>query len=399
METASPRRSLVRGPDKYPITAYSEFMPPPRLGLKAYCEIDMQLFPDDDPWGWHVTEYEEAFELQPGFELIARQLVHALRHLGCREPAHGISPAKLKGNPYWPPELRDAPALAQERYVMLLPLALSRTQDDKGRVRWTLFGASEQGPARGFWKSFFTAPGEERPNNWGPDFFRRLLSAAYSEPAEKLVDLHEAGLRIMPTTAEPGFPALARRPTATAGPSRCSGSRAMRSAACAICSHSIRLRSCRPELQKAYLVGPTASAPISRQLGVLGRGPLSASSQGAAAGDADSAAALDRAARSARRESACRSRAGCTSRIPTSRRSTARTARCATRSIARTAGPASIGTTTNWLSATAKTTWPTCCSAPRPTTSASTASRWPATAQIWTRDCEAAARRPASDPP
>ena len=194
------------GKDKYPITAYSEFMPPPRLGVKAYGEVDSQLFHADDPWGWNVTEYEEAFELQPGLELIARQLVHALRHLDCCEPAHGISQAKLHGNPYWPPVLHDAPALAQERYVTLLPLSLSRTQDDKGRVRWTLFGASEQGPARGFWKSFFTAPGQERPNHWGPNVFRRLLTAAYGEPADKLTDLHGAGLRIMPTTARPGFP-------------------------------------------------------------------------------------------------------------------------------------------------------------------------------------------------
>ena len=35
---------------------------------------------------------------------------------------------------------------------------LSRTQDDKGRVRWTLFGGSEQGPARASGESFFTAP-------------------------------------------------------------------------------------------------------------------------------------------------------------------------------------------------------------------------------------------------
>ena len=47
--------------------------------------------------------------------------------------------------------------------MLLLSLALSRTQDDKGRVRWTLFGVSEQGPARAFWQSFFSAPGVELP--------------------------------------------------------------------------------------------------------------------------------------------------------------------------------------------------------------------------------------------
>ena len=32
-----------------------------------------------------------------------------------------------------------------------------------GRTRWTLFGASEHGPARAFWRSFFAADGGERP--------------------------------------------------------------------------------------------------------------------------------------------------------------------------------------------------------------------------------------------
>ncbi|MGZ7042410.1 MAG: M28 family peptidase, partial [Thermoanaerobaculia bacterium] len=42
-----------------------------------------------------------------------------------------------------------------ERYVIAMPLALSRTQDDKGRVRWTLFGASERplaDPGKKFWQ-------------------------------------------------------------------------------------------------------------------------------------------------------------------------------------------------------------------------------------------------------
>ena len=55
--------------------------------------------------------------------------------------------------------------LSHDHGVILMPLALSRTQDDKGRVRWTLFGVSEQGPAKAFWKSFTehaAAPGRQR---------------------------------------------------------------------------------------------------------------------------------------------------------------------------------------------------------------------------------------------
>ncbi len=97
-----------QGPGKYPIEAYSEFMPPPRLGCRAYGEVDSLLFSEDDPWGWHVTEYEELLELQPGLVNIGRQLLTALHHLGCKQPAHGIARVKLAGNPYWPKELLDA---------------------------------------------------------------------------------------------------------------------------------------------------------------------------------------------------------------------------------------------------------------------------------------------------
>ncbi len=89
--------------------------------------------------------------------------MHVVHHLGCCDPAHGIARKKLDGNPYWPDDLETSGAPPQERYVLLLPLALSKTQDDKGRVRWTLFGGSEQGPAKAFWKSFYSAPRREVP--------------------------------------------------------------------------------------------------------------------------------------------------------------------------------------------------------------------------------------------
>ena len=180
----------------YPIAAYSEFMPPPRLGRKPYGGVDSQLFQDDDPWGWHVNEYEQTFELNPGLNQLAQHLIVALRHLGRGEAAHGIAKNKLAGNLYWPEELAAHGAPSQERYVILAPLALARTQDDKGRVRWTLCGGSEQGPARAFWRGFFAAPDRELPVAQAIDFLRHLISAAYGEPPEKLVDLHAAGFRI-----------------------------------------------------------------------------------------------------------------------------------------------------------------------------------------------------------
>ena len=197
-----------RGAGKYPIAAYSEFMPPPRMGRKAYGSyVDPVLFSPDDPWAWHITEYEEALELRPGMENVARQIMGALSHLGCGRPAHGIARKKLHGNPCWSEALAaHAGKLTHERYVVLLPLALSRTQDDKGRIRWTLFGSSEQGPARGFWRGFFTAPDQEVPEEQALAFFRELLEAAYGEKAEALFDLQAAGFRVLPRDEHKDFP-------------------------------------------------------------------------------------------------------------------------------------------------------------------------------------------------
>jgi hypothetical protein len=201
-----------RAPGKFPIVAYSEFMPPPRVGRKPCGQLDTVLFHEDDPSGWHITEYEEIMELRPGLQHLAEQLVPALEHLGHGRPAHGIARAKLEGNPYWPEELAArAGHLPHERYVVIAPLALSRTQDDKGRVRWTLFGGSEQGPSRAFWKGFFTAPGREVATDEAVGFFRRLLAAAYDERPERLQDLRKAGLRISPCADDEPLPSWAQR--------------------------------------------------------------------------------------------------------------------------------------------------------------------------------------------
>ena len=123
-----------------------------------------------------------------------------------------ISKYKLEQNPYWPKELHDrARALEHERFVLLLPLALSITQDDKANLRWTLFGNSEQGPARAFWKGFYTDPTHEVPVEQALDFFRTLLSQAYEEPVERFSDLRKAGFRILPTCSQGGLTPTARQ--------------------------------------------------------------------------------------------------------------------------------------------------------------------------------------------
>ena len=201
-----------KGEGNFPLPAYSEFMPPPRLGRRPYGEKDPFLFSDQDPYGWNISEIEEEYELSPGLGHLADRIVGQLRKLGQGQPGHRISGHKsqnLIDNPYWPPELEEAARKGKpghERFVVLMPLALSRTQDDKGRVRWTFIGSSEQGPEKAFWKGFYSAPGQEIPEQEALVFFVGFLSHVFGESIEKPSKLHSLGFRILPSELNPRFP-------------------------------------------------------------------------------------------------------------------------------------------------------------------------------------------------
>jgi hypothetical protein len=191
------------GAERFRMMAYSEMMPPPLIGWRPYGANHPAPRSPDNPFAWLVSEREQVFELGPGLQLIAREVLHALARLDREQPSRGISRGKLEGNCYWPKELAELPgAIPHERYVTFMPLALSRTQDDKGRVRWTFFGGSDQGPDRAFWKSFYRGPGQERRPEYAVDFIRRLLRAAYQEKPEELTDLRRLGFRILPGSGE-----------------------------------------------------------------------------------------------------------------------------------------------------------------------------------------------------
>jgi hypothetical protein len=183
-----------RGEGKFPLPAYSEFMPPPWLGLKPF---------DGGPapgWqnggdGWSISEYEQIDELRPGFRVLAAHIVRELARLGRGLPTHELSHRILHRNPAWPDELREtAGRLTHERFVTITSLALSRTQDDKGRVRWTLFGASELGPAYAFWRGLARKARGKRGAAAAREFFAALLVAAYGEGEDR--DPAALGFRI-----------------------------------------------------------------------------------------------------------------------------------------------------------------------------------------------------------
>ncbi len=72
------------GEGRYPLPAYSEFMPSPRVGCSLYGDIDKALFAEDDPYGWRVPEIEEEYELRPGLAQIAKQVLGYLVQIRTR---------------------------------------------------------------------------------------------------------------------------------------------------------------------------------------------------------------------------------------------------------------------------------------------------------------------------
>jgi hypothetical protein len=134
-------------------------MPPPYVVIKPYAPsraARAATVVASDPDALDVTEREQVHELGPGLSKIAAHVLGELDGL-LRGAPHNLSRTLLGQNLAWPSALAAAAGAkraAGEPLILALSLALSRTQDDKGNVRWTLFGVSHDGPAAAFWRSF-----------------------------------------------------------------------------------------------------------------------------------------------------------------------------------------------------------------------------------------------------
>jgi hypothetical protein len=184
-----------------PLRAYSEFMPGPRVGWKPCGKPDASVRSESDPLRFNVSEFEQRLEITPGLERIARHVGEQLNHLMHGRPCQ-ISKRLLTGNPAWPTDLAARTEPAEEEITVILSLALSRTQDDKGRVRWTLFGTSHDGPARAFWRSFMGVGASVD----GGAAFRQLLAWTLQVDENALADLRRSGVRVLPVLADRQFP-------------------------------------------------------------------------------------------------------------------------------------------------------------------------------------------------
>src|SRR5215475_12339358 len=92
-----------RGDGRFPIAAYSEFMPPPRIAIKPSGAFEYESpFQEDDPFGWRITVNEQERELRPGLALIGRQIVGRMMALAGATGTHHSGYYHFKANPYWP---------------------------------------------------------------------------------------------------------------------------------------------------------------------------------------------------------------------------------------------------------------------------------------------------------
>jgi hypothetical protein len=211
-------REAFHGTGRFPLRAYSEFMPPPYVGIKPYAPTRAEACTTFGASGadtLDVDEYEQAHDIEPGLDRIATHIASELAKLVGGHP-RALSTSLLEGNPAWPPAIANAALagkLAHDPVIAICAVALSRTQDDKGNDRWTLFGASHEGPAAAFWTGLDEARLADLLGWAKLDGAWRILA----EPSEVPAGLHgrllggasPTGLRVLVT-----FTPFARLPAA-----------------------------------------------------------------------------------------------------------------------------------------------------------------------------------------
>ena len=290
---------------KYPITAYSEFMPPPRLGFKAYGGIDSLLVRRGRSWGWHVTEYEQAFELQPGLNCLARELL-----------ARAAAPG--------PPRAGARHPAGQAEGQSLLARRIARRRRPRARAVRAALAAGSIAHARRQGPRALDAVRRQRARP-RPRFLAQLLSSPEATNCPTIrTGLHPppAGRRL--STSRPrnladlrrGRLSRSCRPNGAATRFRYWRDEPLPSwTKPYLWAKGDSLRGVKylltftpfaelpPPVRKAYLAGDLHLLPFPGSLVFWGAPPYIKLATRIAAGDADSAAALDRAARGAARHS------------------------------------------------------------------------------------------------
>ena len=258
-----------RGRGRFPLPAYSEYLPPPYLFPKPYGDARPPLGAP----GRRLRLADHRIRGRTGTGARAWKSSPAMRctqlvRLGRGQPTPHISRSKLRNNPYWPASL--AARAGQSHPRTLRAAAVRRPCRAPRTTRAACAGrcsaAASRGRARPFWRSFFTAPGVEAP-----------LEEAHLLPGGAAVSLLRRPRAPGPRSGE-GRPAraarrqgrplspLRRRPAALVGRGRSSTASATASTACATCSPSGRSSSCRPRSRTPTCEGELHLLPFPGSL-------------------------------------------------------------------------------------------------------------------------------------
>jgi hypothetical protein len=173
-----------RPPARYPIRAYSEFLPAPKGGARPYeFRLDSRStveksverrrhYRRDRPSEFQVPLFDEIRVLRPGLTHLTRDWLKSLKTTG--------------------------PVAA------LFSVSLTETQDWKGMTPWTVLGGAEGNPEEEFWRGMLNRQAF-------PQWLCGFLSKSFLTPGPCLgvEDLQRLGLRVL--SRSPLMPAKVRR--------------------------------------------------------------------------------------------------------------------------------------------------------------------------------------------
>src|SRR5271154_6644851 len=100
-------QEAVRAAGRFPFRAYSEFMPPPYVGVKPYAPSRASAACTSgasDDHALDITEYEQREDSEAGLSRTASLLVTEIARLA-RGTSRLLSHTLLEGNPAWPTAL------------------------------------------------------------------------------------------------------------------------------------------------------------------------------------------------------------------------------------------------------------------------------------------------------
>ena len=196
-----PRPDAFRGPGKYRIDAYSEFLPPPASDGSRTATIARTVPALDpaDPFGWQVTRIRGRTPTEAGPVQVAKQVLGKLSPPPGRKPGHRAAapPPGERLSVLAAGTGRRAKGAAR---AVRAPVAAGPVAHPGRQGPRPLDAVRQQraGPRQAFWKSFFTAPGSKGRRTRGSASSAGCCKPSTAKKVAGADGLRRAGFRILP---------------------------------------------------------------------------------------------------------------------------------------------------------------------------------------------------------